>query len=172
METHPPINGPITRDSSRQVKAGPPHLSVASEGDRLLQTGAALTAVIAALAYLSGWLAHNELTPARLTDAFEQVDGVYPGFSRNHANRTSDHLPNVLIFPNLLIHGNMIGEFDPESHRAPTRVIPEALKAGLPEADATGTWKLLNAPSRAETFDARCSPNGSPENLPAKGTLR
>jgi catalase len=45
----------------------------------------ALAVVIGTFAYLGGWFTPNELTPARLTDAFEQVDGVHPGFRRNHA---------------------------------------------------------------------------------------
>src|SRR6516165_9853477 len=44
-----------------------------------------LTAVAAAFAYLGGWFTPHELTPARFTDAFEEVDGVHPGFRRNHA---------------------------------------------------------------------------------------
>ena len=32
-----------------------------------------------------GGLLPNELTPARFVDGFEQVNGVYPGFRRNHA---------------------------------------------------------------------------------------
>jgi catalase len=44
-----------------------------------------LAAVAGAFAYLGGWLTPNDLTPARLTDAFEQVDGVHAGFRRNHA---------------------------------------------------------------------------------------
>jgi catalase len=52
---------------------------------RLLLIGAVLSAVIAAFAYLGGWLTPNELTPARLTDGFQEVGGVHPGFRRNHA---------------------------------------------------------------------------------------
>jgi catalase len=36
-------------------------------------------------AYFGGWFTPNDLTPARFTDAFEQVDGVHSGFRRNHA---------------------------------------------------------------------------------------
>src|SRR5882724_4559329 len=52
---------------------------------RLALIGIVLAAVAGAFAYLGGWLTPNELTPARLTDAFEHVDGVHPGFRRNHA---------------------------------------------------------------------------------------
>jgi catalase len=47
--------------------------------------GAALAAVAGAFAYLGGWLTPNKLTPARFTDGFEQVNGIHPGFRRNHA---------------------------------------------------------------------------------------
>jgi catalase len=47
--------------------------------------GVILAAVTATFAYLGGWFTPNDLTPARLTDAFEQVDGVHSGFRRNHA---------------------------------------------------------------------------------------
>ncbi|HEY7312035.1 MAG TPA: catalase family peroxidase [Gemmataceae bacterium] len=47
--------------------------------------GVALAAVVGTFAHFGGWLTPNDLTPARLTDAFEQVDGLHPGFRRNHA---------------------------------------------------------------------------------------
>jgi catalase len=47
--------------------------------------GIALAAVAGLFAYLGGWFSPNELTPARLTDGFEEVSGVHPGFRRNHA---------------------------------------------------------------------------------------
>src|SRR5205814_3815042 len=46
--------------------------------------GVALAAVIGTFAYVGGWLTPNALTPARVTDGFEHVDGVHPGFCRNH----------------------------------------------------------------------------------------
>ena len=52
---------------------------------RLTLIGVALAAVAGTFAYLGGWLTPNELTPARFTDGFEQVNGVHPGFRRNHA---------------------------------------------------------------------------------------
>jgi catalase len=67
---------------------------VETKGPRFIEAGTlanlaliavALTAVVGTFAYLGGWLTPNELTPAQLTDAFEKVDGVHPGFRRNHA---------------------------------------------------------------------------------------
>jgi catalase len=67
------------------VEKSPPRLGKASTLARFALIGVALAVVVGAFAYLGGWLAPNELTPARLTDAFEHVDGVHPGFRRNHA---------------------------------------------------------------------------------------
>jgi catalase len=66
-------------------EAAKPRLSTGSTLARLAIIGIALVAVVGAFAYFGGWLTPNTLTPARLTDAFEQVDGVHPGFRRNHA---------------------------------------------------------------------------------------
>jgi catalase len=52
---------------------------------RFTLIGVALAAVTGAFAYFGGWFNPNELTPARLTDGFEQVAGTHPGFRRNHA---------------------------------------------------------------------------------------
>ena len=52
---------------------------------RLTLIGVALAAVAGTFAYLRGWLTPNALTPARFTDRFEEVNGVHPGFRRNHA---------------------------------------------------------------------------------------
>jgi len=62
-----------------------PRLSTAGTVARLTLIGVALAAVAGTFAYLGGWLTPNALTPARFTDAFEEVDGVHPGFRRNHA---------------------------------------------------------------------------------------
>jgi len=63
----------------------PPGLSRTAKLARLALIGAVLAAVAGAFAYLGGWLTPNELSPARFTDGFEQVNGVHPGFRRNHA---------------------------------------------------------------------------------------
>lgn len=66
-------------------EAARPPLGKASALARLVLIGVALAAVGGTFAYLGGWLTPNDLTPARFTDAFEHVDGVHPGFRRNHA---------------------------------------------------------------------------------------
>jgi catalase len=57
----------------------------AKKAARLTLIGVALAAVAGTFAYLGGWLTPNALTPARFTDTFEEVNGLHPGFRRNHA---------------------------------------------------------------------------------------
>src|SRR5271166_5725012 len=73
-----------------------------SESDRLSQTSiagltraslimrlAAIGVVIAGIAglfaYAGGWLTPHNLSPASMINRFEQVNGLHPGFRRNHA---------------------------------------------------------------------------------------
>jgi catalase len=45
-----------------------------------------IVATVATLfAYAGGWLSPRALTPSLMIDGFEQVNGVHPGFRRNHA---------------------------------------------------------------------------------------
>src|SRR5215475_10812660 len=62
-----------------------PRLSTAGTVARLTLIGIALAAVAGTFAYVGGWLTPNTLTPARFVDGFEEVNGVHPGFRRNHA---------------------------------------------------------------------------------------
>src|ERR1700730_18397442 len=62
-----------------------PPLGMAGTVARLSLIGVALAAVAGAFVYLGGWLTPNALPPARFTTGFEEVNGVYPGFRRNHA---------------------------------------------------------------------------------------
>ncbi len=62
-----------------------PRLSTAGTVARLTLIGIALAGVAGTFAYLGGWLTPNALTPARFTNGFEEVNGVHPGFRRNHA---------------------------------------------------------------------------------------
>ncbi len=67
------------------AEVGRPPLSKTSALARLALIGIALAVVVAAFAYLGGWLTPRDLSPARLTDGFEYVAGIQPGFRRNHA---------------------------------------------------------------------------------------
>jgi catalase len=71
--------------SKGTAEAAPPPLGRAGTLVRFALIGVALAAVVGTFAYLGGWLTPGELTPARFTDAFEEVAGPHPGFRRNHA---------------------------------------------------------------------------------------
>src|SRR5437868_4062194 len=72
-------------DLKAPAEAARPRLGMAGMLARFALIGAALAAVAGTFAYLGGWFTPNDLTPARFTDGFEQVNGVHPGFRRNHA---------------------------------------------------------------------------------------
>ena len=72
-------------DARAPADVARPSLGKASTLVRFALIGAALAAVAGIFAYLGGWLTPNELTPARFTDGFEEVNGVHSGFRRNHA---------------------------------------------------------------------------------------
>ena len=63
--------------------------SPALHGARLMLRLAAIAVVIAGIAclflYAGGWLTPRVLTPARIADRFEMINGVHSGFRRNHA---------------------------------------------------------------------------------------
>jgi len=51
----------------------------------LCAIGAVVIPVVGAFAYVGGFLIPDRLTQARIIDGFETVNGVHPGFRRNHA---------------------------------------------------------------------------------------
>lgn len=52
---------------------------------RFAAVGAVLALVVGAYAYVAGYLTPKKVKPADFADAFERVDGLHPGFRRNHA---------------------------------------------------------------------------------------
>ena len=52
---------------------------------RFAAIGILITGIAGLFAYAGGWLTPNVLTPAQITDRFETVNEVHPGFRRNHA---------------------------------------------------------------------------------------
>src|SRR6516165_6569069 len=68
-----------------RAEAKPLRLSATGTLARFVLIGVALAAVAGTFLYLGGWFSPNELTPARFVDGFEEVNGVHPGFRRNHA---------------------------------------------------------------------------------------
>src|SRR5262245_43932698 len=81
--------GPIAvipaNDLKTLAEAPRPRLGRAGMLARFALIGVALAVVVGGFAYLGGWLTPHELTPARFTNGFEEVDGVHSGFRRNHA---------------------------------------------------------------------------------------
>jgi catalase len=61
--------------------------SLANKGAivRLAVIGAVILCVVASFAFVAGWLSPGRLTQARMIDTFQEVNGVWPGFRRNHA---------------------------------------------------------------------------------------
>jgi catalase len=52
---------------------------------RLAAIGAVVAAVAVSFAYTAGWFSPGRLGEVRFVNRFEQVNGVHPGFRRNHA---------------------------------------------------------------------------------------
>jgi catalase len=75
----------MSTDPATPTEVVPPAPQKVNTLARMAVIGIVLAAVVAAFAYLGGWFTPTALTPARFTDGFEQVDGVHPGFRRNHA---------------------------------------------------------------------------------------
>lgn len=62
-----------------------PSLSRTSLLLRFAAIGLVLAALVGAFAYTGGWLTPQALTPGTMVDRFQQLNGVHPGFRRNHA---------------------------------------------------------------------------------------
>jgi catalase len=75
----------MSSDPGATAETDRPPLGMVSRLTRFLLIGVALGMIAGAFAYVGGWFTPHQITPARLTDAFEQVDGVHAGFRRNHA---------------------------------------------------------------------------------------
>jgi len=74
---------PSDRNESKQYQ-----LAALTEGGapiKLAVIAAVVLSVAGCFAYVAGWLSPHRLTPARMIDAFEQANGIHPGFRRNHA---------------------------------------------------------------------------------------
>ncbi len=76
----------MTTRESNQVSE-PPVGPFQSTGllERLTAIVAALVVTAALFLYAGGWFTPRALTPAAIINTFERVDGVHPGFRRNHA---------------------------------------------------------------------------------------
>jgi catalase len=72
-------------DANTPGERRPPALTRGEAVVRLAAIGAIVLAVTGGFAYAGGWLTPARLTPVRLVDTFEQVNGLHSGFRRNHA---------------------------------------------------------------------------------------
>jgi catalase len=73
--------------NTSQLISKPPVAPPRSAGTlvRLAGIGLLLALIAALFVYAGGWFTPHTLTPAAFVNTFEQVDGVHPGFRRNHA---------------------------------------------------------------------------------------
>jgi catalase len=63
----------------------PPPLTTKALLFRLAAIGVVVGCVALAFAFTGGWLSPAKLTPSRVIDTFEKLNGEHPGFRRNHA---------------------------------------------------------------------------------------
>jgi catalase len=126
---------------------------------RFALVGATLAAVVGTFAYIGGWFTPHDLTPARLTDAFEHADGVHPGFRRNHAkglgvsgffesNGNAVRLSKAVVFRAGRLP--VIGRFSlsgghPDAADMPNTVRGLALEFSLPDGEMWRT-AMINLP--------------------------
>jgi catalase len=126
---------------------------------RFALIGVALAAVMGTFAWLGGWFTPNKLTPARLTDGFEHVAGVHPGFRRNHAkgvgvsgffesNGSGVRLSKAAVFRSGRVP--VIGRFSlgggqPDAADAPNAVRGLGLEFSLPDGELWRT-AMVNLP--------------------------
>ena len=141
------------------AEAERPRLSKAGRLARFALIGAALAAVAGTFAYLGGWFTPNDLTPARFTDGFEQVNGVHSGFRRNHAkgvgvsgqfesNGNGVRLSKAAVFrtgPVSVIGRFSLGGGLPDAADAPKAVRGLGLQFSLPDGEV---WRsaMINLP--------------------------
>lgn len=88
--TEPGVNpGVRNADEPRQAKqiAQVPmtHPPITNLVGRLVVIGILVGGIAALFAYAGGWLTLHALTPKRIADTFESINGDHPGFRRNHA---------------------------------------------------------------------------------------
>jgi len=154
-----PIAVITANDPKAPAEPALPRLGMASALARFALIGVALAAVAGTFAYFGGWFTPNELTPARFTDGFEQVNGVHPGFRRNHArgvgvsgffesNGNGVRLSEALVFrPG---HVPVLGRFSlgggqPYAADTPDTVRGLGLQFSLPDGELWRT-AMVNLP--------------------------
>jgi catalase len=71
-----------SRESNQTAQA---ELPTATLIIRFAAIGAVIAGIAGLFAYAGGWLTPHTLSPASMINTFEQVNGLHPGFRRNHA---------------------------------------------------------------------------------------
>jgi len=155
--------------------------SPTSRMTRLALVGVLVGAVVIAFAYAGGWLTPWQLTPARLVDTFEQLNGPHPGFRRNHAkgvtvsgifesNGRAAELSRALVFRPA--RTPVVGRFslaggNPHAVDSPETVRALAIRFSLPDGEEwrTGMISLPVFPVRTpEAFrDQLVAMNADPQ---------
>jgi catalase len=72
-------------DSNPMSPSSPAQLSGAGLVLRLAFIGVVIIGIAGLFLYTGGWLNPHALSPTKMIDGFEQVNGEHPGFRRNHA---------------------------------------------------------------------------------------
>lgn len=79
----------MTNDDPRQTDSPEryslPALLTRASSARLGVVAAAMLVIVACFAWAGGWLSTGRLDQTRMIDTFEAVNGLHPGFRRNHA---------------------------------------------------------------------------------------
>jgi catalase len=149
----------MSNDLKAPAAAERPPLGKASRLARFALIGVALAAVAGTFAYFGGWFSANELTPARFTDGFEQVNGVHSGFRRNHAkgvgvsgifesNGNGVRLSKAVVFrpgPVPVIGRFSLGGGQPYAADTPDAVRGLGLQFSLPDGEQWRT-AMINLP--------------------------
>ena len=144
-------------------------LSRGSALARLAAIGVVLAGIVGLFAYAGGWLSPRLLSPASMIDTFQKVNGLYPGFRRNHAkgvcvtgyfesNGRGVELSRAAVFPARRVP--VIGRFalsggQPYVADAPHTVRSLAILFKLPDGEEWRT-AMINIPvfpvSTAQAF--------------------
>jgi len=134
-------------------------LSRGSALARLAAIGVVLAGIVGLFAYAGGWLSPRLLSPASMIDTFQKVNGLYPGFRRNHAkgvcvtgyfesNGRGVELSRAAVFPARRVP--VIGRFalsggQPYVAGAPHTVRSLAILFELPDGEEWRT-AMINIP--------------------------
>src|SRR4029453_5561928 len=134
-------------------------LGTASALARLALIGVVLAAAMRTFPSFGGGFTPNDLTPPRFVDGFEEVNGVHPGFRRNHAkgvgvsgffesNGNGVRLSKAVVFPpgRVPVTGRFsLGGGQPYVADTPDAVRGLGLQFSLPDGELWRT-AMVNLP--------------------------